>query len=75
MSYWLGQESGWKGKFIGWNGVRRDENLSQVQEDVLSVKMEDELVGNIGFLQIPKSNSRTQNTFISIRSMSTSKTS
>ena len=51
MSYWLGRDSDWQGKFVGWNGMRGDENSSKVREDVLNVKMEDELVGNIGYLQ------------------------
>ena len=51
LSYWLGRDSGWRGKFIGWNGRKGCENSSIIREKALTVKTEDKLVGNIGYLQ------------------------
>ena len=52
MSYWLGRDRGWKGKFIGWNGLKGHKNSTQIRNDVLNVKkIGGGLASTVGYMQ------------------------
>ena len=50
--YWFGQNDGWDGTFIGWNGKKPGySNSTEILEDLLNFKMGDTLVDTAFYLR------------------------
>ena len=43
-AYWLGHNGSYGGNFIGWNGVEGQNNSTEVRDDLLNMKMGNDLV-------------------------------